>query len=200
MENIQILIGAKMKKQLFISLINIIGILVITGCAAAYVDGPYEGRVIDADTGQPVEGVVVLGIWNTVIVTPGGGTHNFYDAQETVTDKNGDFKIKGLGLVIMSNISPLDVLIFKAGYEQLINGPWASLKMDLLLRKIIKWEGIKAIIPLRKLSMDERRKLHSPSFSSQIPEAKMRLMLEEINKDRVERGLDPYRLRGGNNV
>jgi hypothetical protein len=34
------------------------------GCAYPIrYDGPYEGRVIEAETKQPIEGVVVLGVW-----------------------------------------------------------------------------------------------------------------------------------------
>jgi len=208
-----------MIKQLFVSLINIIVILVITGCASAVrVDGPYEGRIIDTDSGQAIEGVVVLGVWNSVIVTPGGGTHNFHDAQETVTDINGDFKIKGLGLEVMGNIAPMDVVIFKSGYEYFGCAPWVALrnrgwkgneesydpvknvktsKPVFDPKQRVKWEGSKALIPLKNLSMAERKKQGSPDFSSQIPGDKMKLMLDEINKDRAERGLGPFRLRGG---
>jgi len=155
-------------------------------------DGPYEGRVIDADAGKPVEGVVVLGVWYKEIPSPGGAISQYYDAMETVTDKNGEFQIKGLGLLVMSNIIPMDVLIFKAGYEY-ESGLWTSLKKYV---KKIKWEGDKAIIPLRKLSLEERKKQGSPDFSFKIPGNKMKLMLDEINKDRVERGLLPYRIGG----
>lgn len=168
----------------------------LSSCYAARVDGPYEGKIIDAETGQPIEGVVILGTWYTVTITPGGGVHNFYDAQETVTDKNGDFRIKGLGLKILSNIEPMDALIFKAGYEY-DSGSWRSFKEGTISKKY-KWDGNKVIIPLKKLTMEERKKQGSPDFSSQIPGGKMKLMLEEINKERSERGLDPYRLGDSN--
>jgi hypothetical protein len=106
-------------------------------------DGPYAGRVVDADNGAPIEGVVVLGVWNTEKATPGGAEHTFFDARETTTDKNGDFEIPGMGFKILSNVTPMDVLIFKAGYEHMGLYPWASLKEDILLRKKIKWEGKK---------------------------------------------------------
>ncbi len=68
----------------------------LPGCAYPFrYDGTYKGKVVDADTGQPIEGVVVLGVWETVTITPAGGTHDYYDAKETVTDKNGEFLISG---------------------------------------------------------------------------------------------------------
>jgi hypothetical protein len=172
-------------------------IIFLPGCVyAARVDGPYEGKVIDADTGEPVEGVVILGVWYTSQFSPAGATHNYYDARETVTDKNGEFSIPGMGLRVLSNLEPMDFLIFKSGYEYIGIGPWESLKKAKFLKEKIKWEGDKAIIPLRKLTVAERRKQGSPDFPSEITEGKMKWMLEEINKDRLERGLTPYRLRG----
>jgi hypothetical protein len=98
-----------------------IGILVLLpGCLyAVRVDGPYEGRVIDA-TGEPIEGVVVLGVWDTETPSPAGAISRYYDAAETVTDNKGEFTIAGKGLSANLDFS---VLIFKAGYEYIIQGP-----------------------------------------------------------------------------
>jgi hypothetical protein len=180
-----------MKKLIFITSITILGIvLLLTGCASAIrYDGPYEGRVIDADTGEPIEGVVVLGVWNTETPTPAGAVHHYYDATETVTDRNGDFKIKGLGLLVLSDVIPMDVLIFKAGYEYLGLGPWSGLKKSYLTSKKIKWDGEKAIIPLKKLTMEERRKNVPPLPPGEAPYEKIKRMLEEYNKNSRELGL-----------
>jgi hypothetical protein len=162
-----------------------------TACYPIRHDGPYKGRVVDAETGKPIEGVVVLGVWYKEIATAAGGVSSYYDAKETVTDKNGEFEIKGIGLRIFTNIGPMHVLIFKAGYEYIGSGPWESLKLDGgLLKKNAAWEGKRAIIPLRKLTKEEREKQGSPDYPSEAPE-KIRLILREINKDRVERGLKP---------
>jgi hypothetical protein len=158
-------------------------------------DGPYKGGVIDAETGKPIEGVVVLGVWYKELPSPGGTVGSYFDAQETVTDKNGDFEVKGLGLQIIT-VSEMHVLIFKAGYEYIGPGLWDSFKIDPIFKKKIAWEGKKAIIPLRKLTMEERNKQGSADFPSQISPEKMVLMLKEINNDRLERGLAPYLLKG----
>jgi hypothetical protein len=153
-------------------------------------DGPYKGRVIDAETGKPLEGVVVLGVWYKEIVTPAGGVGSYYDAKETVTDKNGEFEIKGMGMRILTNIGPIHVLIFKAGYAHIGLGLWESLKLDGgLLKKKVTWEGERAIIPLRKLTMEERKKriIARPS----VPDNKMTMLTEEVNKERIEEGLSP---------
>jgi hypothetical protein len=177
-----------MKRLCGVAILNILVVLATLTCAYGIrYDGPYSGRVIDADTGAPVEGVVVLGVWNTEQITPGGAVHNFHDARETVTDKNGEFEIPGMGLKILGNVTPLDVLIFKAGYEHIGMGSWESLKVDLILRKKIKWEEKKAIIPLKKLTMEERRKRFG-SYYVDIPNEKQKLLLKETKKEDKEIG------------
>ena len=55
----------------------------------------------------------------------------------------------------MSNVEPPDIAVFKAGYSY--NAlTWKP--GTLHYKSKIKWEGSKAIIPLRKLTMEERKK------------------------------------------
>src|SRR4030043_303076 len=125
-----------MKRLCGVAVLNILMVLATFTCAYGIrYDGPYSGRVIDADTGAPVEGVVVLGVWNTEQITPGGAVHNFHDARETVTDKNGEFEIPGKGLMLLSNVTPMDVLIFKAGYEHMRRGIYLFLSKKLTRKK-----------------------------------------------------------------
>lgn len=162
---------------------------ITTSCYPARYDGPYKGKIVDAETGNPIEGVVVLGVWYKEIATAAGGVSSYYDAAETLTNKNGEFEIRGKGLKIMSNVGPMHVLIFKSGY-QYIDGPWESFKVDEgLLKKKVAWEGDRAIIPLRMLTLEERKKriVARPS----VPDEKMRMLTNELNKERVEEGLSP---------
>jgi len=189
MESKNINKGVVMKRFFFV----LIGItLCLSSCAYAIrYDGPYEGRVIDAETKQPVEGVVVLGVWYSAQFSPAGATHTYYDARETVTDRSGNFVIPGKGLRILSNLDPINILIFKVGYMY-ESGPWESLKEGLIYKDTIKWEGKKPIIPLRKLTMEERKKSGTfpPYPHSEIPEEKIKLIMKEIYKERKARGLD----------
>lgn len=179
-----------MKSLLAKIIISILSLSITTSCYASRVDGPYKGRVIDAETGKPIEGVVVLGTWDREYLSPGGAVHSFYDAQETVTDKNGNFEIKGLGRLIMSNIIPMDVLIFKAGYQPIGNGPWESLSVNGgLLDKKVSWEGDRAIIPLEKLTTEGRRSPLTFPTHPDAPEDKIKHMMNEIQTERQSRGL-----------
>lgn len=166
-------------------------------CYPLRYDGPYKGKIVDAETGQPVEGVVVLGTWSKVAVTPAGGVSSYYDAQETVTDRNGEFEIQGLGLKILSTVESMNVLIFKSGYAYIGRGPWESLKLDGgLLMKKVTWEGDRAIIPLKKVTTEERKKdpLYPPMPPTEAPLDKVRLMLIELNKDLIQHGFEPLQI------
>jgi hypothetical protein len=154
----------------------------------AYSSSGYQGRVIDAETGAPLEGVVVLGVWYTKLLD----ASHYLDSKETVTDSNGDFSIPPLGMKTLSAATKLevpqdmDIVIYKAGYED-IDGPWKSLKEARFFRDRIKWEGDKAIIPLKKLTAGERRKRSRP-FLPLVPGEKQKLLQEEMRKGTKEPG------------
>jgi hypothetical protein len=157
-------------------------------------ENDYKGKIIDADTGKPIEGVVVLGMWFKSYISPAGSSEKFYDAREAVTDSNGEFSIPGMGLLIFSNIDEsINVLIFKAGYKYLGPWTWREFVEDSIPNKNNKSKSDMAVIPLKKLTMKERKKIGDPGRPvAEIPDAKMRLMLKEINKVRRERGLQTY--------
>jgi len=170
---------------LFISLL-----LVLTlGCFRAFPaksGGAYRGKIVEAETREPIEGVIILGIW----FARGMGNGVYYDAHETVTDKKGDFWILPpaaslTGIVLDGRLlEPMSIVIFKAGYEHLGLMPWDSFKEDTILKERIKWEGTKPIIPLRKLTPEERtRKPNDPYIDSSIPKEKRKLMDQEIDKE-----------------
>ena len=201
------------------------GILILLpGCVyAARIDGPYEGKVIDADTGEPVEGVVILGVWYSSQFSPAGATRNYHDAMETVTDKKGKFSIPGVGLRILSSVELGTILIFKARYSYIEIGSWGDLKnigwkgkyeesydpvKKLKMQERIydpkmkvKWEDGKPIIPLRKLTAEERRRQRIPDIYLEerteggithlyIPK-KIKLLIKEVNKELMEQGRKP---------
>ena len=169
-----------------------------TGCLYAMrYDGPYHGKIVDEQTREPIEGVVVLGTWSVYHFSPAGGYHTYYDAREAVTDKNGEFVIPGEGLRIFSSLEPMDFVIFKAGYK-FREYQWRTLKIDIPKREEeqTKWEGDVPVFPIKKLTMEERKKQGSPARPD-APIEKMHLLTKEINKERVELGLTPFELGGG---
>lgn len=79
-----------------------------------------KGRVIDAETKEPIEGAVVVAAYNEGIFGFAEGITRFLDIQETVTKSNGEFYIPSyttLTLNPLSISSDVEInIIFKPGY------------------------------------------------------------------------------------
>ncbi len=180
-----------MKRRCYLISFGVFLWILTSGCVQyiARYDGPYEGKIIDSETKKPIEGAVVLGVWFKEEPTVAGAVSSYYDAGETVTDAKGDFRIPGKGLKILSDVGVMNVLIFKAGYEYIGLGTWEAFKEDPTFK--VQWEDEKVIIPLRQLTMEQRMRKGGPDYPSEAPKEKIKRMLEEINKDRIERGLKP---------
>jgi hypothetical protein len=120
-------------------------------------DGPYRGRVIDAETGKPLAGVVVVGTWSFMIPNPAGGSTHCLDAKETLTDENGDFEISGRRAALFMPLGSMNIAIYKVGYRRMGAGPWDSFRIDDILIKLVKWEGDRVIVPLKRVPKTELR-------------------------------------------
>ncbi len=55
----------------------------------------FKGKVIDADTREPIEGAVVVAVWSEETTTPTAIHSRLKDAKEVLTNKNGEWVIKG---------------------------------------------------------------------------------------------------------
>jgi len=160
-------------------------LFVCEGCVLARIDGPYKGRVIDAETSKPIEGAVVSATWYKEEATPAGSASTYYDSYEMLTDKNGEFSIPGKGLLFLTEIRDMDISIFKAGYEQLEPNPWKGLR-SWGIDDSITWQGEKGNFKLRRLTLAERlnRSMASPGG----PNNKNKLFIIESNKEQREIG------------
>ena len=93
----------------------------LTACGLS--GGPESGRVIDATTNEPVEGVIVVARWVGHLATMAHGSTNCYHVESTTTDENGEFHIpkwkKEYTEDWQKNVSPryVDVTAYKHGYQ-----------------------------------------------------------------------------------
>jgi len=109
------------------TIIGLIPILFLLSQNACSSDITYEGKVIDAETLEPIEGAVVVAIWRKTRSRLIDTTIDFKDAKEILTDKNGDWAITGpegnydkmIGLIHLLGVyvtqSP-EFIIYKPGY------------------------------------------------------------------------------------
>jgi hypothetical protein len=58
-----------------------------------YSAGPWRGKILDSETKEPLEGVVVAAVWYREYKTRFTSLVDFHEAQEIVTDKEGAYEI-----------------------------------------------------------------------------------------------------------
>lgn len=80
------------------------------------VRGPFRGRVVDAATGDPIDGAVVVALWdygNPFLRLDA----SIYEAQEVVTGPDGRFEVPRLqGLIGWHNVQQPRLYTFASGY------------------------------------------------------------------------------------
>ena len=101
-----------MKKKVTLLIAAIL--VVIFGFYVMNIYLPIEGTVMDSETKQPIEGAIVLVWWTIQKGVPGLTYGTTYQLAETVTDKNGKFRINTY--VLNPFVNRPDLTIYKAGY------------------------------------------------------------------------------------
>ena len=80
----------------------------------------YKGQVIDAETGEPIEGVAVVAVYNArnVIGGPAGPNSWEINWRETQTDENGYFRIPSYTTLVGPNSKADETrfIFYKPGY------------------------------------------------------------------------------------
>lgn len=173
------------------------GVCTVGGAEAA---GPWKGQVLDAETGQPLEGVVVHADWITYTSSFGGWAGGeFYDADEVVTGPDGRFIIQARStftLVPWKKISR-DFVIFKPGYGQWrFQGSqnWPQDVYEHMALAKQAWEqftGEGVVIELPPLKTREERLefLGHVSYSALVPREYTKRLDEAVHKEREYLGL-----------
>ena len=63
-------------------------------CSSAFA-ATFKGKVIDADTKEPIEGAVVVAVWHEATSTISGASTRLKDVEECLTDNKGEWSIEG---------------------------------------------------------------------------------------------------------
>jgi len=167
-------------KKLNILLATILLSVMNFGCAIYHHYGAYYGKVVDAETKEPLEGAVVLAKYNTwLYASPGGPATYFLDAQEAITDKNGEFRISSLNAFAFRPLSTFNsepsFRIFKPRFE--------CYKQSILgeLHQTIELRGLKTI---------KERINNTDCYIVSVPDDKMIKLIEVNNIERNNLGLE----------
>lgn len=119
-----------MKQPLISVLVSLCSMLVLPACASPlkYSADPIEAWIIDAETKQPLENVIVVAHWElettSRIVPHQTNSAGSLMVLETVTDKNGRFYFPAwgpkwhLGTGNLTDSDP-ELILFKSGYKYL---------------------------------------------------------------------------------
>lgn len=192
-------------KTIFASFILILSLTMFA--SSAFAGGPWKGQIIDIESKEPLEGAVVLAVWDRNYRTPTGAMSSFYEAKEVLTDKEGRFEIPSYTpinfLPIISYMREPLFTIFKPGYGSL----------QMTLGKYLTGEsGIEpyegklpisgymirvspGVIELQRLKTREER-LRLLLIPPSIPDDKMPKLIESINKEAISLGLQPTHSKG----
>jgi hypothetical protein len=144
---------------LVILVLVLIGFSTCVWAPPVYWGEAIHGRVVDADTGEPLEGVVVVADWKLLAGGYGHGGHlNSLVVQETVTDKNGEFALPEWGPKMRPSFTMLDkapwLILFKSSYEH--GALWNAQSSNGFVRRS-DWDA--QTVKLRRFSGTAQKRL-----------------------------------------
>lgn len=167
-------------------------ILLSAGCAGhfVYASGAYRGKVVDAGTGQPLAGAVVLAVWYREVPTaPHGPAVDYHDALEVLTDAQGEFLIPAKTHVTpIGKIREPEFVIYYPGYgyypvfqTEPTGGAVTHAFRQYTVVKLPQW----------RTQRDRRKVLDLPVWTSKVPGENMPNLIKLANQEGREIGVTP---------
>lgn len=202
---------------------DLVAMLVALGAAAfvsviapAWVEaaGPWRGRIVDVETREPLEGVVVLGFWERHVSGHPGlpfsiGPMGYWGSEEVITDDDGRFVLPSRLLFdpgIGTHVSGPHLAFFKGGYGgwrfdptvrwPTLLGAGAAIEMEPLHRPE---ERVAYVAGLRKNRHGYSRRWlddGGPGRVVDVPKDRRRRYDAAIDWERALLGLRPRELSG----
>jgi hypothetical protein len=99
-------------------------ILIIPTASFPLILGPYTGKAIDSQTGEPIEGAIVLVFWEGHFPIPPDGYSTVLAAKLMYTDKAGGYSIPTtvVTLGLLSLYHEARLVIYQPGYQ--VHSDW----------------------------------------------------------------------------
>lgn len=174
----------------------------------------FEGQILDGNTKEPIEGAVVVALYNKRTIGLGAGTlSSVINIRETLTDKEGRFRIPSYTTLIQpfSWDAPANFIIYKPGYvavddlyDRDLEGLFSE-KMVGMQGQEFEWLDNKLlsfryrspnIVELPKPTTREERIRSLPSIPSpDVPAKKITILIDLSNSERVNLGLKPEKFK-----
>lgn len=188
-------------------------------CSAGFYSKPeFRGRIIDAETKQPIEGAVVVALYYKLPMFsgPSGPSPYIFHAKETLTDKKGEFYLPSYSSLTFSRMgTSINFIFYKPGYMAISERGYSSGKdgVSISMEKYfsagkigdvleieegtfeegsyVTWKGILGIVELKRVSPE---KAMSPGYiSDNYGPNQLPLYYKAIEEDLINRGI----LKGG---
>jgi len=156
--------------------------------------GPYRGRVVDAETGQPIQGAVVMAVWSREVALIVQSNTYFYEACEALTNENGEFVIdaKKVEEGAPRKVRRAHFEAFAPGYSMISVPPETERKFttgDI--------EGGPVVWGLAKLATREERLQVVRSLpGGLVPRERVPNVIRLLNVERTNLGLPLYESAG----
>jgi hypothetical protein len=163
-------------------------LLAVAGLAAwagpAMAAGPWRGQAVDAETNQPLEGVIVVAQWDKIGPGVVHKSRYFHDVEELVTGVDGRFVIPARSRLTLNPFVTLDgpmLHMFKPGY-----GQWRNLGLPFPssvdeVRSRMERNGVVFAFPLLK-TWEERGS--SLPLLPMVPEDKIPRFAHAVKEER----------------
>ncbi|MBU5636704.1 hypothetical protein KOM00_08150 [Geomonas sp. Red69] len=181
-----------------------------------YHEPAFDGKVLDIDTKQPVEGAVVVAIYNKRSIGAGAGqSAAVINIKEALTDKEGKFHIPSYTTILAQPFTRQDrtgFLIYKPGYASVLLplknhftgkttaerelSPWYDPVLSGKYKIRLRGAGI---VELPRLATKDEKLRNLPALPDQLENlGKQKNLTRLINEEKKELGepaLDPYKVR-----
>lgn len=162
----------------------------LPGCAVVHHYDSITGKVVDLDTGEPLEGAAVHASYYTTFYNMIDPTSWYLNSQETLTDAKGEFIIPAQFSFAFRPMNLFDDMvlfrIFKPGHECF---PGKNTRPSLIYLK----EKDRNIILLPKTVTREQhlQSLSCHPWSSDITVDEYPILFDLLNKESINLGLGP---------
>jgi hypothetical protein len=166
--------------------------------------GPWRAQIVDAETGQPIGGVIVLAVWDKRTFAWPHPDRQYHDSEEAVSDHDGRIVIRAR--VVTSRhpfarfLGPF-LTVFKPGYGrwQFQGTPTASgedftaaSRRAEADRYRFAHEGV-VIVMSRVRSREERKEILDGLMPVDVPQSRIPRIFAAYSQERVRLGLSPLR-------